>query len=222
MYLTEDTLKTPLKLYFEKDTIAWRKYNLSYSWEPGTGYTLEIDSAACVNIYGVTSKRVIKKFTAREDDYYGSRNLIFTSVTMNMLVQLVKNNDKEDVILQKEIDKDGSVLFDYLIPEKYKIKIIYDKNRNGKWDTGSFQDKIQAENVSYINEVIKVRSNWDEENHWDLKQDKTFVKNIRDFEEEEKKRKEAEEKAREEEEKRDSPQQNMLQGSGGSGSILRQ
>jgi hypothetical protein len=60
-------------------------------------------------------------------------------------------------------------------------------------------------------------------NHtYDLKPDKTFVKNIRDLEEEEKQRKEEEEKARKEKEQENSPQQmqNPLQGTGGSG-ILR-
>jgi len=221
LYLAEDTLKNPLSFSFEKDTVEYRKYNVSYKWEPGMVYMLEIDSAAAVNIYGVTSKRLKSKFTAREEDYYGKVILNLTGVKEPMIAQLVSNNDAEKVVVEKNVSEDGKVEFDFLKPEKYKAKIIFDRNGNGKWDTGSYQDKFQPERVLYINEVVKVRSNWEKEFNWDLKPDLTFVKNVRDIEEEEKQRKEAEEKARKEQEQGESPQQmqNLMQGGGGSGSF---
>ncbi len=221
LYLTDDTLKTPLNFVIRKDTSAWRRYNLSYKWEPDEDYTLEIDSAASVNIFGITSKKLSKKFSGREEDYYGSVNMELTGVEMPMIVQLVQNNDEEKVLSQKTIDKDESVLFDFLAPGKIKIKVIYDKNGNGKWDNGSFQDKTQPERVAYINEVHKVRSNWDETIRWDVTPDPTFVKNVRDLELEEQQRKEAAKKAREEAERNQSGEnQNLLQGGGNN--IIRQ
>ena len=216
LFFTDDTLKTPLKFEFQKDTTAWRSYIISYNWEPETDYTLEVDSAACVNIFGISSKKLIKKFTAREEDYYGSVNMILTGVEMPMIVQLVQNSDDEKVLYEKTINEDGNVLFDYLTPGKLRIKIIYDKNGNGKWDNGSYQDKTQPERVAYVNEVHKVRSNWDEEVKWNVKPDPTFVKNIRDLELEEQQRKEAEKRAREEAERENNQgqDQNLIQGGG--------
>ncbi len=223
LYLAEDTLKSPLNLIFEKDTVEYRKYFISYKWEPGAVYMLEIDSAASVNIYGVTSKKLKSKFTAREEDYYGTVTLNLTGIEMPIIAQLVSNNDAEKVVVQKITNEDGKVIFDYLKPEKYKAKVIFDRNKNGKWDTGSYQDKYQPERVLYINEVVKVRSNWEKEYNWDLKPDLTFVKKIRDFEEEEKQRKEAEEKAKKEQETEQGETQdqmrNLMQGGGGSGSF---
>ncbi len=223
LYLADDTLKTPLSFNFEKDTLAYRKYLVSYKWEPGAVYFLEIDSAASVNIYGITSKKLNSKFTAREEDYYGTVILNLTGIEMPIIAQLVSNDDAEKVIVQKITSEDEKVVFGYLKPEKYKVKVIFDKNGNGKWDTGSYQDKYQPERVSYINEVVKVRSNWEKEYNWDLKPDLTFVKKVRDIEEEEKQRKEAEEKARKEEEKEQGETQdqmkNLMQGGGGSGSF---
>ena len=216
LYNTDDTLKTSLRFIIEKDTSAWRTYKIHYNWEPETKYTLEIDSAACINVYGITSRKLTKNFTTREEDYYGSLKLILNHVEMPMIVQLLENNDKEKVLYEKSIEKDGSVLFDYLAPGKLKIKVIYDKNGNGKWDTGSYQDKIQPERVAYINQVHKVRSNFDEEITWNVEPDPTYVKNIRDPEQEEKDRKAAEEKARKEKEKQNNPvqMQNLIQGGG--------
>ncbi len=216
LYLADDTLKVPLNIQFEKDTVEYRKYNIAYTWEPGQSYILEIDSAASVNIFGITSKRLKSKFAAREEDYYGTVSLNITGVETPVVIQLVNNSDTEKVIVQKSANENGKVMFDYLNPEKYKVKVIYDRNENGKWDTGSYQDKYQPEKVLYINEVVKVRSNWEKEYNWDLKPDLTFVKNVRDIEEEERLRKEAEEKARKEQENGESPEQmqNFIQGSG--------
>lgn len=219
LYLAEDTLKTPLKFRFEKDTSEYRKYNIIYKWKPGTNYTLEIDSAASMNIFGITNKKLSSRFTAREEDYYGTVTLKLTGVEMPVILQLLTNSADEKVVEQKTSGQNGNVVFNFLKPEKYRVKVIYDRNANGKWDTGSYQDKYQPERVMYINEVLKVKSNWEKEILWDLKQDNTFVKNIRDFEEEEKQRKEAEEKARKEKEKGQGSEQmqNFMQGGGGSG-----
>ena len=213
-----------MKYSFERDTSAWRQYRISHKWEPETNYTLEIDSAACTSIYGITSKRLIKKFKTREEDYYGTVTVKAINVPCPMLVRLLKNNDEEAVLMEQIIEKDGTVTFNYISPGKYKVKVIYDENGNGKWDTGSYQDNYQAEKVAYNNEVIKVRSNWSEEISWDMEFDLTFIKNIRDFELEEQQRKAAEKKAREEREnpQRQKMQNNMMQGGGtGGGDIIR-
>jgi len=224
LFLADDSLQKPLNFKFEKDTLEYRKYNISHQWEPGTNYILEIDSAASVNIFGITNRRLKSKFVAREEDFYGKVILDLTGVEMPVIAQLVSNNDKEAVIVQKIATENGKITFDYLKPEKYRIKLIYDRNGNNKWDTGSYQDKYQPERVSYINEVIKVKSNWEIEiPTLDLKPDLTFVKKIRDLEEEERLRKEAEDKARKEKENGEKPeqQQNFMQGGSGSG-IIRQ
>jgi hypothetical protein len=217
LYLTDDTLKTPLKFGFTKDTSEWRQYRIKYNWEPETGYTLEIDSAACTNIFGITSKQLKKEFVIREEDYYGSVIITASNVYCPMLVQLLKNDKNESVLFEHTITKDGTVVFDYLVPGKYKAKVIYDENGNGKWDTGSYQDKYQPEKVGYENEVIKVRSNWDKELIWNQSPNYGFVKNIRDYELEEQQRKAAAKKAREERTNPKRPQnnQNSLMRGGG-------
>jgi hypothetical protein len=217
LYLAEDTLQTPLAYKFVKDSVLWRTFRISFPWESETSYTLEIDSAACVNIYGISSKKLSTTFKTRSEDYYGTINLELTNVENQVLVQLLENNDDEEVLQEKIVNENGTVVFEYLPPEKYKVKVIYDENKDGKWNTGSYQDRFQPERVAYINEVIKIRSNWDNNLSWDLKPDPTFTKNIRDKELEEQMRKEAEEKARQESEQRfntDQQQNNMFQPGG--------
>ncbi len=217
LYLAEDTLKQPLPVQFEKDTSQWRTYRISYKWESETSYTLEVDSAACENIYGITSKALKSTFKTRSEDFYGTINLALTGVKGKLLIQLLENSDKEGLVQEKSIQSDETVVFQYLAPEKYRMKLVFDDNGNGKWDSGSYQDQTQPERVAYINEVIKVRSNWDNNLKWDLEKDLTFIKNIRDRELEEQLRKEAEKKAQQEREQQfntGQPQDGMFQNPG--------
>ena len=218
LYHTSDTLKTPLKFKFAPDSVAWRTYRLTYPWEEETSYTLHVDSAASINIYGITNRELISNFRTRPQDYYGAINLAATGVEGQVIIQLLENRDSEAVIQEKVISQNQTVVFNYLAPEKYRVKAIYDSNKNGKWDSGSYQDKYQPEGVVYINEVVKVRSNWENNLSWDLTPDPGFIKNIRDREAEEQLRKEAAEKAAREQEDLDLDEQqqqdNMFQPGG--------
>ena len=56
---------------------------------------------------------------------------------------------------------DQEFIFRNLVPAKYKVRLIYDDNKNRKWDTGNFLLKLQPEKVIYYPEIIDVRANWE-------------------------------------------------------------
>ena len=51
--------------------------------------------------------------------------------------------------------------FKHLDPGKYGIRVIFDENQNGRWDTGSYLKKLQPERISYFPDIIEVRANWE-------------------------------------------------------------
>ena len=53
-------------------------------------------------------------------------------------------------------------------PGKYFLRLFYDVNGNGRWDTGDYQNGLQPERVVYCPQQINVRANWDTEHTWDL------------------------------------------------------
>ncbi len=181
--LADDSTSLPLRISIHKDTVTWRTYDIDYKWEPNTSYKLEIDSAACENIYGITNRKFKKSFTTQKDDYYGKIILNLSSVETPVLVQLLQNNKDESALKTIVSDKNSKVTFDFLDPAKYKVKIIFDTNNNRKWDPGNFNKKQQPERVAYLPEIIKVRSNWESQYEWDLKPDPTFKKVLIDKEE---------------------------------------
>jgi len=51
-------------------------------------------------------------------------------------------------------------------PGEYQVRILYDINQNGKWDTGDYWKKLQPEFVIAIEQKITIRANW--ENEFDI------------------------------------------------------
>jgi hypothetical protein len=75
-------------------------------------------------------------------------------------------SEKDAVIRQKIISRSGDVLFDYLMPAGYKVKMIVDRNFNGKWDTGKYSNRSLPERVVFYPGTLTIRANWDLEEEW--------------------------------------------------------
>ena len=80
------------------------------------------------------------------------------------IVQLL--DDKETVVRESIIKAGETINYEYLYPQQYKLKLIYDDNINEKWDTGNYIQKTQPEKVIYYNGAINIRSNWDLDLEW--------------------------------------------------------
>ncbi len=79
-----------------------------------------------------------------------------------MVPVIIQLTDINDATVAQETSSENKIIsFKYLIPKKYKIRIIYDTNNNGKWDTGNYLQKKQAEPVEYFPDIQEVRPNWE-------------------------------------------------------------
>jgi outer membrane protein assembly factor BamE (lipoprotein component of BamABCDE complex) len=87
------------------------------------------------------------------------------------ILQLVKSSGEEEQVIRekyREDMKEGVVSFNYLHPDKYQLKIIFDRNGNRKWDTGDYLEHQQPEKVRYNPEEINIRANWDYDLEWNV------------------------------------------------------
>jgi len=163
----EDKRKIPVNFSLLNDTSCIRDYWLKFLIEPATEYYFIADSAALLSIYNQFNDSTCIHFKSQKDDYYGTLKLNLSNVTGHIIVQVIGGRDA--VVDEKYTDADGPVLFNFLKPGKYRIKIIYDRNHNNVWDTGNFRNHIQPERVDYYKDVITIRSNWDLTETWKLK-----------------------------------------------------
>ena len=82
--------------------------------------------------------------------------------TQQYLVQLI--DEKKDFIYQSiPITSSTDIPFSQFPGGKYTIRVVYDDNRNGKWDTGDVYEKRQPERVWYFGKTFIIRANWEQE-----------------------------------------------------------
>lgn len=165
LYAKHDTLwyRAP----FEFNQLEKRKYELRGEWRPDIEYSLEIDSAAFEDIYGKVSDPIKQGFKVNSLDSYGTLLVNITSLNdQPLLVQLL---NAQDQMVKQVKTNNGVAEFFYLKPEKYYMRLIVDRNDNGKWDTGDYAKDQQAEEVYYYPDVIECKEKWDVTESWDPK-----------------------------------------------------
>ncbi len=149
-------IKMPKKVFFNK-------------WKPNTNYHLFIPPSTFTDFFGLTNDTINIDFKTREETYYGSlkMQINIARTEQNYIIQLL--DEKENVIRRNNIQTSETIIYEHLSPAKYKLKIIYDINKNYKWDSGNIFLKKQPEKIIYNSELINIRANWDLDLKWEMK-----------------------------------------------------
>ena len=162
-----DTVWQDIPFLFVADTVAPRRYEILADWKPGDEYRLNIDSLAFQGVYGLRTDKVEKSLKVKTLEDYGTLYLNITGAGPHAIVQLLNSSDA--VIRQQPVTDKGTCDFYFLQPStKYYIRLFNDSNNNGKWDTGSYEQKLQAEEVYYFPKVWEMKANFEFEENWDI------------------------------------------------------
>ncbi|PVX57883.1 Ig-like domain-containing protein [Hallella colorans] len=173
--LEVDTAMLHLYSKPEGDTLWYREpyemsrrtplnYVVKASWRPGSEYSFEADSTAFKNIYGLASNRLKQGFKVRANDSYATLLVTLNGMTEKHVIgQLIDGSDK---VVKQAFTSNGQLEFYYLREGKYYMRLIVDANNNGIWDTGSYDDNIQPEEVYYYPEEIECKAKWDVTRTW--------------------------------------------------------
>lgn len=177
LYAKHDTLWYEAPLRFEPiktkmwgDSIATevskRIYTLRAEWRPDIEYSLEIDSLAFTDIYGVASAKLKKGFKVGSLDDYSSVVLNIQQLKgKNICVELLSREDKAVKSVQTT---NGYATFYYIKPGTYYARLFVDTNNNGVWDTGDYNTGLQPEEVFYYPYNIECKAKWDMNLNWDI------------------------------------------------------
>ena len=143
-----------------------RQYEIQADWRPGIEYSLEIDSAAFIDIYGKVANAFKQGIKVKAEDEYGTLKLNIAGVEDSaMVVQLLNGSDK--MVKQTRVAKHVAE-FKFIKPDKYYISAFIDRNGNGVWDTGDYDENLQAEAVYYYPREIECKAKWDITQSWDI------------------------------------------------------
>lgn len=131
-----------------------------------TKYHLFVPPGTFTDFFGLTNDSIKIDFKTQEEKFYGSVKLKL-NVRESKEQYIVQLLDERENIVRENIVKAGETIdYPYLHPMQYKLKLIYDDNNNGKWDTGNYINKQQPEKVIYYSGAINIRSNWDQDLEW--------------------------------------------------------
>ncbi len=145
----------------EKDTSVSKSYLLKYPWKAGKHYDVILNEGAFIDIFGNKNKKTTVSFELNREENYGS--MVFTvnvpDPTKNYILELITAEKK--VAKTVVIKQSGKISFNDNAVGKYRVRVIYDLNKNGKWDTGDLKKRTQPEPIWYFNKDLSLRANWE-------------------------------------------------------------
>ena len=161
-----DSLTRNVSYVFERDSTTTRRLVMKAALEPGGSYTLICNAGAFSDIYGNMSDSTAYKIAVATSEDYGSIKTNVTGYEGDIVIQLI--GGKENVVREARLASPGDVTFDLLDKGRYRLKVIYDLDSNGKWTTGDFDLGRSPEPVSYYPAELEVKINWGLEQDWDI------------------------------------------------------
>ncbi|MFD2285120.1 hypothetical protein GJU39_22125 [Pedobacter petrophilus] len=158
--LLEDSVK---RTNFElvKDSVDFLKYYLKFTWRNKRTYDIKFAPGAFTAIFNTQNKEINKSFKLETIDSYGTLALkiVVPDTTKSYLVEFI--DEKKNTIKGYNINKNGTINFANYPAGKYFIRVVYDENKNGVWDTGSIKEGTQPEKIWYSPEEKSLRANWE-------------------------------------------------------------
>jgi len=122
-------------------------------------YKMQVLPEAFQDFFGNVNDTL--NFTLRTKSFsdYGNVRVVLKNAVYPVIVQLT--NQKGEVQYEQYATSPKPLDFLNVNPSEYLLRVIYDANENGIWDTGNYLNKIQPERISYSPESIEVRAGWD-------------------------------------------------------------
>ena len=162
LYVKHDSLLDAVP--FVITPIEKRRCEIFTDWQPGTTYSLKVDSLAFIDIYGTESGKYENDIQVGKMEDYGS---LFVNVTASLPIIVQLLNGQDDVVMTSPVT-DGTAEFYYVTPGTYYLRAIIDSNGTGVWDTGDYFTDCQPENVCYYPDPVECKAKWDITKTWNL------------------------------------------------------
>lgn len=162
MFLQEDSARVTYTI--TRDPQSRKKFFIKHNWKAKSKYTLTISEGAIVDFFGDKIKKAEKKFVVDSPDNYSTLSITYTvpDTGRSYVVELL-NGDQTAVLRTNQITKNSKIIYRGIYASKYQVRVSYDNNKNGKWDTGSISRKTQPENIWINPTIYTVRPKWEME-----------------------------------------------------------
>ena len=164
------SIDTAMMTLYNKDTLAVsfsaqldtvkNRISLDFEKQPDDTYFISLYPNSITDFFGDTNDTINYRLSTGNYADFGNLQLnLEGAVAYPIIVQLT--DDKGKMYREIYVPEAQVLQFNYLEPSNYLIRIIFDENKNGKWDTGTYLKNIQPERVTYYPTAIEMRANWE-------------------------------------------------------------
>jgi len=159
----EDSAKVNYTI--RRDTSTRKKLIFTYRWKPKSKYTLIFNENSITTFFGDKNKKTQKAFSLDNPENYSKQRMRIAvpDTGKSYIIELITAvSDPKIVVRTERITRNTEIIYNMLPAGKYQIKVSYDANKNGKWDTGSVTRKTQPEHTWLNPTIYTVRPNWED------------------------------------------------------------
>ena len=144
-----------------------QKFYLDFKKEVSEQYRVSFLPGALIDFFEQPNDSLNYNLTTKTAaDYANLRIRLQNIKRFPVIVQLT--NSKGDVIASEYSEEKTTVDFNLVEPTVLTLRLIYDDNKNGIYDTGSYLQKRYSEEVIYSSKEINIHANFDWEETFDV------------------------------------------------------
>jgi uncharacterized protein (DUF2141 family) len=147
----------------EKDSADVLAYRINYPWKSKSNYIITYGENSFTELFGAKNKEVKKSFTPESKDEYATLSIKVSVPEPNKSYILELLNEGKEIIRRDIITQNDTINYTNYKAGIYFARIVYDANKNGKWDTGNITNQTQPEKIWYDPKEYSMKANWNRE-----------------------------------------------------------
>ncbi|MBR4391020.1 MAG: Ig-like domain-containing protein [Bacteroidales bacterium] len=152
--------ETRYEIPFEQADENGMVYRLNTVLSDTLTYAINLTDSVFFSVRGRTNDSLSLRFRRALEKDIGN---IFITVAppeeTQLVIQLLDSRNR--VVETRIVDQEQRIEFPKLMPEKYKLRAIIDKDRNGVWSTGNYHRLFLPENVVDYKDELDLKAGWD-------------------------------------------------------------
>ena len=174
--VAEDKSTTVVEKHFVRDSMNMCRWQVKAPWKEKTNYRLYIPKKSITDLMGEENDSTVVEFATYDPEKFATVSLNVASTSNSRYIILLTDSSGKTLQELKDVTS-GAYRFNFVSPGDVRLRVIEDRNGNGKWDAGDVIAGLQPERAEgYFNdrgeETFTTKMNWDFEINIDM--DKVF------------------------------------------------
>ncbi|NRF38445.1 Ig-like domain-containing protein [Pedobacter sp. LMG 31643] len=144
-----------------KDSLDHLSFYFRHAWKQKTIYDIKFAPGAFTAIFKAQNKEIKTTLELGKKDDYGTLKvkIVPPEKQKSYILDIIDGN--KNLVNTILVKQDTTVTFSNYKGGKYFIRITYDTNKNGVWDTGNVPLGLQPEKIWNEPKELSIRPNWE-------------------------------------------------------------